>query len=188
MGRKSKLTPDQWADVDRRLAADEAPSALAREYGVAPSAMTRRRISQRPEIVAKVAEQLAAAQTALAALPMNQQYTAMSLAEGLRGIARDLTAAAAYGADTARRLKERANVEAARILAATDIDVSKMSLVAGLTKLANESAASGHSLMASASSGTLKQVQLLEQGTPEKPEEGADDDMTPTFNLTLTSE
>lgn len=187
MGRNSKLTPDQWADVDRRLAAGEGPSALAREFGVNPSAMTRRRIAQKPQIVQEVAEQLAEAQEALAALPLSQQYTAMSLAEKLRGISRDLAGAAAYGADTARRLKERANAEATKILAKEQIDVAGMQMVSGLTKLANESASIAQGLLAGGDRGTLKQIQLLEQDTPDQPDKG-DETVTPTFNITLTSE
>lgn len=186
MGRSSKLTPDQWADVDRRLAAGEGPSALAREFGVNPSAMTRRKIAQNPQAVRNAAEKLAEAQDLVAALPLNHQVTAVSLAEKLRGISRDLAGAAAYGADTARRLKERANAEAIKQLAKPEVDVSGMQMVAGLTKLANESASIAQSLLAGGDRGTLKQIQLLEQDTPDQPDKG-DDVITPTFNITLTT-
>jgi hypothetical protein len=186
MGRKSKLAPEQWADVDRRLAAGEAPSALAREFDVHPSQITRRKVCAKPQDVRKVAEQLAAAQTALAELPVNQQYTAVTLAEKLRSISRDLAGAAAYGADTARRLKERANAEAIKQLAKPEVDVSGMQLVSGLTKLANESASIAQSLLAGGDRGTLKQIQMLEQDTPDQPDKD-DDVVTPTFNITLTT-
>ena len=42
MGRKSKLTPEQWAEIERRLVAGERPSHLAKEFGVNPSQVTRR--------------------------------------------------------------------------------------------------------------------------------------------------
>jgi hypothetical protein len=186
VGRPSKLSPDQWAEIAQRSAAGESSRALAKEFGVDESTV-RAKVSPQTPRVREIAAKLAAAQEELATLPIPQQHVALSLAEKLRGISRDLAGAAAYGADTARRLKERANAEATKILAEPQIDVNRMSVVAGLTKLANESASIAQGLLAGGDRGTLKQIQLLEQGTPDKPD-GDDEDMTPTFNVTLTNE
>lgn len=182
MGRPSKLTPDQWAEIQQRSAAGESSRALAKEFGVDESTV-RAKVSPHTPRVREVAAQLARAQTALAQLPVNQQYTAVSLAEKLRSISRDLATAAAHGADTARRLKERANQEAVKILAKEDVDVGRMSMVAGLEKLANESALLARGLVATGGQTVLQQVQLQEAGTPDKPD--GEDDMTPVFNITL---
>lgn len=149
MGRKSKLTPEQWAEVDRRLIAGERPSDLAREFGVAPSAMTRRGISQNIENVQRVAKKLANAQTELATLPIAQQYQALTLADELRGISTNLAAAARLGAQTAHRLQALANSEVAKVDdAAPMASIENLRNVGVLTKLANDSAATGLNLLA----------------------------------------
>lgn len=185
MARPSKLTPDQWAEIQQRSAAGESARSLAKAFGVDESTV-RAKVSPHTPRVREVAAKLAEAQTALAELPVNQQYTAVTLAEKLRSISRDLAGAAAYGADTARRLKERANAEAIKQLAKPEVDVSGMQLVSGLTKLANESASIAQNLLAGGDRGTLKQIQMLEQDTPDQPDKG-DDVVTPTFNITLTT-
>lgn len=141
MGRKSKLTPEQWSDISRRLIAGEAPSDLARAFGVHPSQITRRGFAQKAQKVQSVAEQLAQAQTALASLPVSDQYTALSLAEKLRSISTNLASAADYGAKTAHRLHALANSEVAKVDDADPIgSVDKLRNVGVLTKLANDSA------------------------------------------------
>lgn len=141
MGRKSKLTPDQWAEIDRRMAAGEGQSALAREFGMSPAQITRRKVSAKPQLVREVAQKLADAQNALAELPVSQQYTALSLAEKLRSISSNLASAAEYGAKTAHRLHALANSEVAKVDDADPIaSVENLRNVGVLTKLANESA------------------------------------------------
>jgi transposase-like protein len=149
MGRKSKLTPDQWADVSRRLIAGETPSDLAREYGVHPSQITRRGLAQKTQKVKEVAQKLADAQNALAALPVAEQYTALSLAEKLRSISANLASAADYGAKTAHRLHALANSEVAKVDDADPIgSADKLRNVGVLTKLANESASIAVNILA----------------------------------------
>ena len=38
MGRPSKLSPKQWAEVERRTAEGEGARALAREFGISEAA------------------------------------------------------------------------------------------------------------------------------------------------------
>jgi len=140
MGRPSKLSPEQWAEVERRLAAGEGASELSREFGVHPSQVTRR-VAQKSQKVREVAQKVAEAQTALAELPMAQQYSALSLAEKLRSISSSLASAAELGAKTSHRLHALANGEVAKVDDADPMkQLDNLRNVGVLTKLANESA------------------------------------------------
>lgn len=148
MARPSKLTPEQWLEVDRRLASGEGVRDLAREFGISPAAVSKRGVSKQSKQVHAVAKQLASAQTALATLPVPQQYIAVSLAEKLRNISTSLASAAELGAATAHRLQALANSEVAKIDDADPlVSIESLKGVAVLTKLANESAATGLNLL-----------------------------------------
>lgn len=139
MARPSKLSPEQWRELERRLARGEKASALAREFGISPASVTTR-VSKVSKKILETAHALADAQTALAELPVAQQYAAVSLAEKLRSISGSLASAAELGAKTAHRLHELAHREVAKV----DDDQPLHSLealkgVGVLTKLANES-------------------------------------------------
>lgn len=139
MARPSKLSPDQWREVELRLSAGEGASALAREYGVNPSQITRR-VSQVSQKVRNVAQNLAKAQTELAELPVPQQYAAVTLAEKLRAISTSLASAAELGAMTAHRLHALANAEVSKVDDADPLkSIDALKGVGVLTKLANES-------------------------------------------------
>ena len=140
MARPSKLSPQQWAEVERRLAAGDGVRDLAREFGVSPAAVSKRGVSKQTKQVQVVAKQLAEAQTALAALPVAQQYTAVSLAEKLRNISGSLASAAELGAATAHRLHALANSEVAKVDDAEPMaSIENLRNVGVLTKLANDS-------------------------------------------------
>lgn len=140
MARPSKLSPDQWLEVERRSAAGEGSRALAKAFGIDEAAIRRRVNPQTPQ-VRKVAEQLAVAHTALAELPVPQQYTALSLSEKLRNISASLAGAAEHGAATAYRLNALANSEVAKVDDAAPMEsLENLRNVGVLTKLANESA------------------------------------------------
>lgn len=139
MARPSKLTPDQWAEIDRRLMDGESASALAREFGINPSQITRR-VSQVTQKVRNVAQSLAKAQTELAELPVAQQYAAVSLAEKLRNISGSIASAAELGAKTAHRLHALANSEVEKVDDADPLgSMDALKGVSVLTKLANDS-------------------------------------------------
>lgn len=161
MARPSKLSPEQWLEIERRLAAGESSAALAREFGVHQSQVTRR-VSQVSQVVRNVARQVAEAQTALAALPVPQQYAAVSLADKLRNISDNLAAAAQYGAQTAHRLSALANSEVAKVDDADPlVSVENLKGVAALTKLANDSASIALNLL----SANKEQIQKLNDGS-----------------------
>lgn len=150
MGRKSKLTPEQWAEVDRRIIEGESIRALAREFGVS-DATIRERIAKhgKKENVQEVARKIVDAEQSLAALPLTAQITARNLAEKLLAISDNLASAAHYGAQTAHRLNALANSEVQKVDDADPLaSVVSLKGVAALTKLANDSASIALNLLA----------------------------------------
>lgn len=148
MGRPSKLTPAQWAEVERRSAEGESPSALAREFKVSAATISVR-VSKVSKNVREVARLVAQGQAALAELPLRQQHLAVGLAEKLRNISTSLASAAELGAATAHRLQALANSEVAKVDDARPMDsIESLRNVGVLTKLANDSAATGLNLLA----------------------------------------
>jgi transposase-like protein len=148
MARPSKLTPQQWSDIERRMSEGEKPSDLAREFNVHPSQLTRR-VSQVSQKVQNVAQKLADAQAALSELPTQQQYSALSLAEKLRNISASIASAAELGARTGHRLHALANAEVAKVDDADPLgSMDALKGVAILTKIANESLTPALNLMA----------------------------------------
>jgi hypothetical protein len=148
MGRPSKLTAQQWAEIERRLNAGDTAADLAREHSINKSQITRR-ISQRNATVHNVAKKLAQSHDELAALPLPQQYQAMTLADKLRSISSSLASGAELGAKTAHRLHALANNEISRVDDADPLaSIESLKSVGVLTKLANESAQMGMGLLA----------------------------------------
>lgn len=148
MGRPSKLTDKQWADVDKRLLDGEPCRALATEYGIAESAI-RKRFSAHKQIKA-VANQLVSAEAAYNALPISAQLQARTLAEELREISGHLAGAARLGAATAHRLSGIANAQAALVDDANPQagkSAEALGNIAGLTKLANAASEIGVNLL-----------------------------------------
>lgn len=114
MGRKSKLTPEQWNEVQKRVLEGESIRALAKEYGVAYSTM-QERISDQTAQIKNVAQQIVSTERALAALPISGQITAQNLASKLRAISDNLASAAHYSAMNAHKLSSLANAQLANI-------------------------------------------------------------------------
>lgn len=124
----------------RRAAAGESLSALAAEFGVSLSAVSKR-VSQvsKPTIQA-VARKIADATSSLEALPLREQYMAVNLADKLRNISASLASAAELGAATAHRLHALANSEVAKVDDAEPMaSLDSLRNVGVLTKLANDS-------------------------------------------------
>lgn len=148
MSRPPALTPDQQQEVQRRLAAGEKASALAVEFRVGRA--TIQRLSGVSGSVRKVAETLAAAQTALAALPVAHQHMAVTLAEQLRQVSESMAGAAVLAAGTARHLHTLAHQQAAQVNGENlEQSHARLQAVAGLTKMANDAAAIPLGLMSS---------------------------------------
>ena len=185
MARPSKLTPAQWSEVERRLLAGESARALGREFDVSEAAIRKRfgahqSLSAQSAQVRTVAEKLAEANTALAALPVAQRGVAVDLSEKLRNVSSSLASAAELGAKTAHRLAALANSEVqkiddAKVLQPESLDA--MRGVSALTKLSNEAAATGLNLLAA---------------NKKRGDESGDDtapaSVAPVINMTISAE
>lgn len=172
MGRKSKLTPEQWAEVDRRILDGESIKALGREFGISDTSI-RERIAKhgKHENVPEVAAKIVDAQRSLAALPISAQITAQNLAARLMSISDNLASAAEYGAKTAHRLNALANSEVGKVDDANPLgkeSLEAMRGVSAMTKLANEAAATGLNLLA-ANKEMVKAVNAPKVDEIEKP-------------------
>jgi len=149
MARPSKLTDAQWEKIGKRILAGESAASLAREYGVSKTAISLR-VSKRVDAVKDAANQLVAADAAMAKLNVSEQITARSLADDLKAISMHLAGAARYGASTAHRLAGIANAKAAEVDDAAPLDdESREALkdVAVLGKMANEASEIGLNLL-----------------------------------------
>jgi hypothetical protein len=149
MGRKSALTEKQWQEIEQRLVKGDPCRALAREYGVSEAAI-RKRFGTHAKQIKAVANQLATAEVAFAALPISAQISARTLADELKEISTHLAGAARYGAATAHRLSGIAHNKAAEIDDAKPLDAESLESLKGiavLTKMANESSEIGVNLL-----------------------------------------
>ena len=147
MGRPSKLSPDQWREVERRLNAGESAAVLSREFGVSQPVISNR-FSKVSKEVRKTAEAIAESQNMLAVLPVAQQYQAISLAEKLRNISSNLASAAEYGAATAHRLQAIAHAQVQKIDDADPMNSQEqLQAISAMTKISNDSAKLGTDLI-----------------------------------------
>jgi hypothetical protein len=163
-GRPPALTPAQQQEVQRRLAAGEGVRALAAEYKVGKATIGR--LAGHAGHVRKVAEKLAEAQNALAALPLVHQHTALNLAEKLRSISDNLASAAELGAKTSHRLQALANSQVAKVDDADPMkSIAELRDVGVLTKLANDSASIALNLL-SANKPTVERLNQPEEPAP----------------------
>jgi hypothetical protein len=148
MGRPSKLSPEQWAEIERRIAGGEVLRDLAAEFGISPAAISRKGFTQQSKRVQAVAQQVADAQTALAELPVPQQYAALTMADELRGLSVDMLGSARLGAKNSYRLNSLANSELQKVDDADPMaSAEALKGVAVLTKMANDAAATPLNLL-----------------------------------------
>lgn len=163
MGRPSKLSPDQWAEVGRRLIDGESKRALAREYGISDAAL-RAYIAKlgQTETVQKAAAKLVEAEATIASLPIPAQVSARNLAAKLLAISSNLASAAEHGAATAHRLNALANSEVGKVDDASPLtSLENLRGVGVLTKLANDSASIALNLLA-ANKETVQKINAQE--------------------------
>jgi hypothetical protein len=162
MGRPSKLSPDQWREIDNRLSAGERATDLAKEFQISACRISER-IAKVSKPVHVAAAKLADAHNSLASLPIAQQYQALNLAEKLRNISTSLAHAAENGAATAHRLSAIANLQAQKIDEASPMESQEsLQAISALTKIANDAASLGLGLVNANKTGK-------EPNTPEMP-------------------
>lgn len=168
MGRKSALTPEQWAEIDRRILLEgESVFKLAKEFGVNESSIRRKvkpnkaekaeQAHSHPEIRAMAERKVAADSEVekvarqIAQLPVATQRVVTDLAARLSNISGHLAGAAEFGAATAHRLAGIAHAKVQEIDDAAplnDESVAALKGVAVLTKMANEASTIGVNLLA----------------------------------------
>jgi hypothetical protein len=149
MARPSKLSPEQWIEVERRYQAGDTASSLAREFRIDEAAI-RRKFRRETPIVRKAAEKLAEAQDTVAALPAYLQPVAIDLASKLRNISASLASAAEHGAATAHRLSAIANAQAQKIDSSDPMNSQEqLQAISALTKISNDAASMGLGLISS---------------------------------------
>lgn len=169
MGRKSKLTEAQWAELFTRMINGESRRELARAYGLSETSIRQReeKTGKRGD-VQKVAVMLVQADAALKSLPISAQINAQKLADKLRSISDSLASAADLGAKTAHRLQALANSEVNKVDDADPLGVKSVEALKGvsaMTRLANDSASIALNLIA-ANKDTVKRI----NEEPEEPE------------------
>lgn len=168
MARPSKLSEQQWQEIERRLLSGAGVRALAKEYSISPGQISKRFPNSVSKSIQTTAQKLADAQDALDVLPMQHRALAVSLADKLRSISSHLASAAEYGAATAHRLSALANQEVTKVDDAdvlSDESMEAMKGVSALTKLANDSSSIALNLLA-ANKDTVKQLQSPAQELP----------------------
>ena len=108
MGRPSKLSDQQRADVRKRLLAGEKPSAIAADLGVHKSQISRCGVAPLKK-EREIATQLVNAEVALRELPLIQQLNVLQLADEYRSTVVSMATAGKLGAMTAARLSSMAH-------------------------------------------------------------------------------
>lgn len=148
MARPSKLSPEQWVEIKRRVLEGERPADLAREFKVSRATISTQ-VSKRVEEMKSVANQVVSAERALGALPVSEQLLTTSLAAKLRSISDSIASAADLGAKTAHRLQALANSEVGKVDDADPMaSLEALKGVSALTRLANDSASIALNLLA----------------------------------------
>lgn len=174
MGRKSKLSPEQWGELEKALLEGESVRSQARKFGISEASIRERmrNVGKTPgvkEVASMLVEANAAkhvAQRALSELPLSAQISAQNLAERLISIGHNLAAAADDGSAIARRLSAIAKTEVQKV---DDVDplstVGHLKSVSTLMNLAKEAAHIPLNLLAA----NKDRMKGLEEPPPDTP-------------------
>lgn len=165
MGRPSKLTTEQWLEVEHRHVVDKVPVlVLAKEYGVNESAIRRKirpNLAEQARGITKLRDlaeekvhaerNVAVVDAKIAELPEHRQIIVHDLAQRIKSVAVHLTCAAEASARTARKLTMLAEAQANRIDVDRPLTDKTRNLVTGIsaiTRTANEAGSIGMGLIA----------------------------------------
>lgn len=155
MGRKSRLTPEQWAEIERKHLIEGASiNSLAKAYGVDESTLRKKINPNKPEAdkSEKSLRELALAKLEadrkskdisdiVASLPMSRQQTFNGLFQKLSSISEHLASAAEYGAMTSHRLMGIVSEQVEKIDdAQPEKSADALTRIIALTRTANLSA------------------------------------------------
>lgn len=115
MGRKSKLTDEQWEEIKTRNLAGESLRSLAREFGVGEST-AREKVSAQTAQIKDVAKQILDTKAAISALPVSAQVSAYNLADKMMAVSLNTTDASVAGSLIAKLVNEDAFRKLAKVV------------------------------------------------------------------------
>ena len=179
MGRPAKLTPDDLAQIQRRLLEGESAEKVAKDFGVSGAAIRKRfgtnqSVGLQSYKVGSAARMLAAAHDAIADLPEAHRNVAFDLAASLRATSTSLARTAELSSRTAHRMASLANSQAAKVDDAdpmserskTADSLNALKSVSTLTKMAIDASSIGLNLLNA-------NRERMREGAPETPDPAA---------------
>lgn len=158
MGRPSKLTDAQKADIKRRLGSGETQRSLAKEFGVSLGTICKL-FDGRSETIKTLAVAVARVESQVELLNIDEQVIVRDMANQHKALILDYTRGAALGLKTSNRLRELADLKTSNLSAET-VETEGLRLVAALTDTANRASA-----MATTALTANKGNQVEEHGT-----------------------
>lgn len=169
MGRKSALTEKQWQAIEKRILDGESVRPLAREFEISEAAI-RKRLGARTKDIKTVANQMVAAETAFAALPIGAQIGARTMADRMKAMMLSMTSAGESAAGIVQRATQIANVQMQKVDDAdpfSDESVKTLKGVSFLMSLATDSAEIPMGLIRAAKDLAIGDSGKGDQGQPE---------------------
>ena len=164
MGRRSKLTEQQWNALSERLLRGESRRSLAKEFGISEAAV-REKLSARVEETKAVANQIYNTNQLVKSLPMAQQISAQNLAEEMMAISTNLASAGRSGAIIASRIMQIAVQQTRRINKDDPMESADvLQGIAALTRISNDASNIGMAV--------VKQNQSLLEPPPTEQQPG----------------
>lgn len=143
-GRPSKLDARSRSEIGRRLALGEKASALAKEFRVGKTTMTRL-FSGRVQKLQELGQSLAQTELEIDRLPISEQVTVRSLADQLKDLGASLLDTAVTNGRTARIMATKAE-KAASVLTETST-LDDLRVPAAYIEVSNKATSLGMSLL-----------------------------------------
>lgn len=145
MGRPSKLTDAQKADIQKRLASGETQRAIAKEFGVSNGTVAALFVG-RSTTIKTLANTIATVESQVELLSISEQVIVRSMADQIKAMQIDYTRGASTGLQTAAKLHEIAKRKVEK-LDPSMVETEDLRVVAALTDTANKAAAMGTNLL-----------------------------------------
>ena len=144
MGRPSKLSDKQKAEIQRRRINGETIRALAKIFKVSAATISAL-VSERTETIKTLAATIANAERKFDSLAVSEQIAVRCFADHLKGISDGLATAASLIAQTSAHLAEIAYGKATRLTA--ECDESDLRVVAAFLETSNRASVIGVNLL-----------------------------------------
>jgi len=172
MGRPSKLTPQQWEQIDERLLRGDTPANIAKDFRGATRQMIEQRGKKKIDGIKDVAKQIVSTERNLHRLPPHQQLQAQTLAQRWMRISDNLTEGADRLAGNFFRLSVMASTQLDKV---DEIDPEEsdryLKSARRMTQMAAESAEPALRMMAvmkaSVTDGNGSDVVTIAGGMPD---------------------